>query len=397
MGENEKVCPSGKTLYKRTNRCRKNKVQSQKKVCPSGKTLYKKTNRCRKNKVQSQKKVCPSGKTLYKRTNRCRKDKPGNKGSKPGKGSKPSKGSKPGSKGSKPCRLGIDGEVVYDVKANGVLLAMVYKGDVDIDGWWASEKWDGYRAVWNGKSFVSRAGKNFDVPDWYCSIMPPGIALDGELWLGREKFEDCGLFRKKKPTKPDEIEQWENQWKQKNVKYKVFDILNNKDEFEERMKLLQKLVKERNKCARGISGIVSPPLEYTIQTKVSTEKALSMAKDIIKKKGEGIMLRKPKSLYEAKRSKTLYKIKETDDMEAIIVGYKPGKGKYSELLGAFRCSLVNNSNITFNVSGMKDDVRKSYKTTHPIGTMITITYNGLTSAGIPRHPRYLRIRHAEGH
>jgi hypothetical protein len=46
---------------------------------------------------------------------------------------------------------------------------------------------------------------------------------------------------------------------------------------------------------------------------------------------------------------------------------------------------------------MDDKIRNSYKNTHPIGTIITITYNGLTGLGKPRHPRYLRIRHQEGH
>jgi len=108
------------------------------------------------------------------------------------------------------------------------------------------------------------------------------------------------------------------------------------------------------------------------------------------------MLRKPESLYEPKRSSTLYKIKEVADTEAIITGYKPGTGKYKDLLGSFICSLVDNTDISFNVSGMDDSIRKSYKTSHPVGTMITITYNGYSSRGVPRHPRYLRIRHGEG-
>ena len=87
------------------------------------------------------------------------------------------------------CSSGTTGRDVYDVKNKGVLLAKIYDGR-PVDNWWASEKWDGYRAVWNGQSFKSRVGKNFDVPDWYRSIMPPGIALDGELWLGRGEFEN---------------------------------------------------------------------------------------------------------------------------------------------------------------------------------------------------------------
>ena len=38
---------------------------------------------------------------------------------------------------------------------------------IDPTGWWASEKFDGYRAIWNGNSFVSRNGKPYAVPKWF--------------------------------------------------------------------------------------------------------------------------------------------------------------------------------------------------------------------------------------
>ena len=40
---------------------------------------------------------------------------------------------------------------------------------------------------------------------------------------------------------------------------------------------------------------------------------------------------------------------------------------------------------------MNNTIRKNYKKTHPIGTVITIVYNELLQ-NIPRHPRYLRKR-----
>ena len=42
---------------------------------------------------------------------------------------------------------------------------------------------------------------------------------------------------------------------------------------------------------------------------------------------------------------------------------------------------------------MTDEIRENYLTTHPIGTIITIQYNELNPrTGVPRHPRYVRIR-----
>ena len=40
-------------------------------------------------------------------------------------------------------------------------------------------------------------GNIFVTPDWFKAYMPAGVALDGELFLGRECFQQCGLFRRK--------------------------------------------------------------------------------------------------------------------------------------------------------------------------------------------------------
>jgi len=41
---------------------------------------------------------------------------------------------------------------------------------------------------------------------------------------------------------------------------------------------------------------------------------------------------------------------------------------------------------------MDDDVRNSYKETHPVGTIISYEHSGITGRGVPRFARYLRIR-----
>jgi hypothetical protein len=55
-------------------------------------------------------------------------------------------------------------------------------------------------------------------------------------------------------------------------------------------------------------------------------------------------------------------------------------------------SRKDHQHYYFYVSGMDDCIRKTYKTSHPIGTIITITFNEKTDDGIPRFPRYLRKR-----
>ena len=101
--------------------------------------------------------------------------------------------------------------------------------------------------------------------------------------------------------------------------------------------------------------------------------------------------------------KTDLNIKEGEfDFEGIIIDYKPGKGKYENLLGGFVCKpLINHDTYMtvdedeshiFTLSGMDDKVRKNYKRTHPVGTIITCECSGFTDKGVPRFGRYLRKR-----
>ena len=68
-----------------------------------------------------------------------------------------------------------------------VLLAHVWENDVDLKGWWMSEKLDGVRAFWDGKVFRSRLGNLFHAPDWFAEGLGD-VALDGELWIARKAF-----------------------------------------------------------------------------------------------------------------------------------------------------------------------------------------------------------------
>lgn len=294
------------------------------------------------------------------------------------------------------CVSGNTGNIVF---RGGVLLAKEFLSRdgmyaFDPTGWWASEKYDGYRAIWNGQSFVSRNGKPFNVPVWFSALMPPSIALDGELWMGRGCFQSCGLFRKKVPSSEE--------WVRSQVIYTVFDLPASRKPFEERMADLAKVVKSRCECMADVEvpgGIASVrcPIQMTPQTRLTSADHLrTMFEEVTNSEGEGIMIRQPGSYYEPKRSSTLLKLKVLYDGECVVVGYKPGTGKYSGMLGSFQCQLMDKqkkpTGRKFFVSGMTDLVRENYKTSHPRGTVITVQYNDTTADGVPRHPRYLRKR-----
>ena len=69
-------------------------------------------------------------------------------------------------------------------------LAHPYKGTEDVAGWVVSEKLDGMRAILVNGTAYSRAGNLIRAPPQFFSGVPPAAILDGELWLGRGKFQD---------------------------------------------------------------------------------------------------------------------------------------------------------------------------------------------------------------
>jgi DNA ligase 1 len=293
----------------------------------------------------------------------------------------------------KTCLSGNVGKMIYNIKQNGVMLAHNYsdpktgkkknpvKGFPPAPiGWYLSEKYDGYRAIWDGKNFRSRSNNIFKVPEWFANWLPPNIALDGELFLGRENFQKCGIFRKKVPV--------DEEWREANVKYQIFDAPGHPGLFEERQEYIKQIIYTRCKCFD-----TKCPLVLTKQTLIKNEKEVKDAFQTLTKKGaEGIMLRAPKSPYEGKRTAHLLKYKQLFDAECIIIGYKNGSGKYKDMLGAFKCELVSNKKIKFDISGMNDEIRRNYRETHPVGTIVTFTYMGLSDSGVPRHPQYSHIR-----
>lgn len=251
----------------------------------------------------------------------------------------------------------------------------------DPTGWWMSEKFDGYRAVWTGKEFLSRGGNKFEVPIFFKKRMPPGVPLDGELFMGRGGYESCGIFRRKHPKEGDEAI-----WKS-NVKYQAFDLpAESGTPFEERMKMLETLVDEQ--CR----NVPSCPLQFTKQTQVKDLASMKEKfNEIVQNGGEGLMLREPGSTYEQKRTSSLLKVKPKQDTECKVVGWKEGSGKNKGKIGAYECVLLNKE-IKFKVGSGLTDRQRLLKNKIKNGTIITITFMEKTKNGKPRHPVFERVR-----
>ena len=254
-----------------------------------------------------------------------------------------------------------------------LMLANVHEpGEIDVAEYWASEKYDGIRAYWNGEALLTRTGQRINTPSWFVRHWPR-VALDGELWIGRGRFED--VLATVRDTVPNEAA-----WRE--VRYMVFDLPKHGGTFSERKLALDELL------GHIASSTLAPVRQWRIASEQSLEHELHT---LVAAGGEGIVLHKADSLYHAGRSDDLLKVKPFRDAEACITAHIPGTGKYTDMLGALEVRTPDGTVFRIG-TGFSDDERR-----HPpaVGTCITYRYHGLTANGVPRFARYLRTRPPE--
>jgi len=71
-----------------------------------------------------------------------------------------------------------------------------------------------------------------------------------------------------------------------------------------------------------------------------------------------------------------------------VVAHLPGNGKYAGLTGALQMEMPDGRRFALG-SGLSDALRRNPP---PVGTLVTYRYRELTKNGMPRFPRYLRVR-----
>lgn len=249
-----------------------------------------------------------------------------------------------------------------------ILLANVYREGIDVSQYLVSEKLDGVRAVWDGKTLRFRSGNEVHAPAWFLEGLPRQ-PLDGELWMGRGSFEQLsGIVRREVP---------DEEWRQ--VRYMIFELLDGEGTFSQRSERIVDIVRQANVPWLGA-------IEQT--SAVNTKKLQKMLNDVVKAGGEGLMLHRADALYETGRSDTLLKLKPFLDAEAVVVGYLPGKGKYLGKMGALRMRMPDGREFSLG-TGFSDAQRQ---TPPPIGATLTYRYRQLTRTGLPRFASFLRVR-----
>jgi DNA ligase-1 len=155
----------------------------------------------------------------------------------------------------------------------------------DVFGWWASEKYDGVRAIWSGYKLLTRHGKNIQAPAWFTAWLPKGGRLDGELWIGRGKFDELQSVMRSK----------DGDWS--SVKYMVFDLAG-VGAFEDRYKTLQRLAYASSHIKVVSHRVLRDHAELA-----------AMEDEIVTNGGEGCVIRRPGCLYRPGRCGDVIKVK----------------------------------------------------------------------------------------
>ncbi|MFZ2267601.1 MAG: DNA ligase [Azonexus sp.] len=250
-----------------------------------------------------------------------------------------------------------------------ILLAGIYRDQLDVARYLVSEKLDGVRAIWDGKSLRFRSGNELHAPRWFVDGLPPR-PLDGELWLGRGRFERLsGIVRREVP---DDAE-----WRQ--VRYMIFELPGAPGSFAERAGQMQEIVWQAN----------VPWLVAVEQFPVADRDALKKRfAETLAAGGEGLMLHLAEAPYETGRSEVLLKMKPWLDAEAVVIAHLPGKGRNAGRLGALRLRLPDGREFSLG-TGFSDEQRRDPP---PLGAMVTYRYRDLTNTGLPRFASFLRVR-----
>ena len=254
-------------------------------------------------------------------------------------------------------------------EAPSILLANIYRDQVDVSRYLVSEKLDGVRAIWDGKSLRFRSGNEVHAPRWFIDGLPKQ-PLDGELWLGRGSFEKLsGIVRRDIPD--------DSEWRQ--VCYMIFELPGAAGTFRERAEQIKEIAK----------GVNVPWLVAIDQLQVADRASLKKRfAETLAADGEGLMLHLAEAPYETGRSDVLLKMKPWLDAEAVVIGHLPGKGRNSGVLGALRLRTPEGKEFSLG-TGFSDAQRRNPP---PVGVMVTYRYSDLTKKGMPKFASFLRVR-----
>jgi DNA ligase-1 len=250
------------------------------------------------------------------------------------------------------------------------MLALSYSKTTAVpDMVYVQPKLDGIRCIATSTTMISRR----NIPITSCphiqdalKNLPPGITLDGELYIPNSKFEDqLSSIKRDDPNKESY-----------KVLYNVFDIVN-----------LESQVYRFTK----LENLNLPYPIKKVPTELIPSHHIEKYMDNYLLEGyEGMIIRNPDGVYEKnKRSKFLYKYKRYSDYWTKIVDIEGGKkGTTDEDCAVFVVSSPNGKLFRVTPAFPKDTRRAMLQMKWKyIGCKTQIRYENATEEGIPSKAR----------
>ena len=230
-----------------------------------------------------------------------------------------------------------------------------------------SEKYDGVRGVWDGATLRFRSGRVVPAPAWFTAQLPR-VPLDGELWLGRGRFDELsGIVRTERAV--------DAAWRR--LRFMVFELPGAGGSFAERAARIEAIVRQ------NASAQLVAVEQAAVADRAGLHRRLAAT---IAQGGEGLVLHLAAAPWTPGRGETLLKLKPSLDDEATVIAHHAGKGKYQGLLGALELRTADGRQFLLG-SGLSDALRRAPP---PIGSVVTFRYRDLTSGGLPRFASFLR-------
>lgn len=261
-------------------------------------------------------------------------------------------------------------------------------------GWFIEPKLDGARIMahvhessvdFHTRTSHSQSGKFPEIEEAILKVFPADSILDGEFVAFQEgsQANDWGAVQSaigsSHPTTAQRLR----------VHYAVFDVLRldgheaSGGSYSDRRLILANMLGNDD----GMRLIRVPSFEVS-----SPEEGETLHELILNNGYEGSVWKKGRSAYSyGTRSHSWLKWKPQQDADVLVTGFEPGKGKFSQMVGAV-CFVHGDTDG--KCSGMSDRVRQDM-TDNPddyIGRIMEIRHHGAMPSGKLRHPQFVRMR-----
>lgn len=257
---------------------------------------------------------------------------------------------------------------LFALVVNGAMLLKNYDGR-ELAGWVMSEKFDGLRAIWDGKKLKSRQGKEICAPKDFINAMPP-FSIDGELWIERGAFEQTFSI----------ISRCDGQWSK--IKYLIFDAPDFNGDLFARLAPVKEFLK--NHPNTQIQIIEQIPIK-------SKKDAFDFLDKIVAKGGEGVVVRDPNAPYKNGRQSSIMKLKKMNDAECKVLKIT-ARSDDKSAIGSVLCQ-DEKSKITFKIGSGFSGIKSCEISNEPClapNDIITYKYQNLTKNAKPRFAVFVR-------